>query len=65
MGGPARLKSDSELRFGDGSVVFQKKNPVTGAENDFTYQHGTVDAKTGEWRTPPGTVTHWFKLVDE
>jgi hypothetical protein len=47
------------------AVVFQKKNPMTGAENDFTYQHGTVDGKTGEWLTPPGTVTHWFKLVDE
>jgi hypothetical protein len=46
-------------------VVFQKKNPVTGAENDFTYQHGTVDGVKGEWRTPPGTVTHWFKVVDE
>ena len=46
-------------------VGFQKKNPITGAENDFTYQHGAVDGKTGEWLTPPGTVTHWFKLVDE
>jgi hypothetical protein len=45
-------------------VVFQKKNPTTGGENDFTCQHGTVDGKTGEWRTPPGTVTHWFKFVD-
>jgi hypothetical protein len=44
---------------------FQKKNPMTGVVNDFTYQHGIVDEKTGEWLTPPGTVTHWFKVVDE
>jgi hypothetical protein len=47
------------------SVAFHKKNPTTGAENDFTYQHGTSNGKTGEWRTTPGTVTHWFKVVDE
>jgi hypothetical protein len=46
-------------------VVFQKKNPMTGAENDFTYQHGTAGGKIGERRTTPGAVTHWFKLVDE
>jgi hypothetical protein len=43
---------------------FQKKNPITDAENDFTYQHGTVDGRTGKWLTPRGTVTHWRKLVD-
>ena len=34
---------------------FQRKNSITGAENDFTYQHGAVDGRTGKWRTPPGT----------
>lgn len=43
---------------------FQRKNAITGAENDFTYQHGTVDGQTGKWRTPPGTVTHWLKIVE-
>jgi hypothetical protein len=43
---------------------FRKKNPISGVENDFTYQHGTVDGQTGKWLTPPGTVTHWLKLVE-
>ena len=24
---------------------FQRRDPITGAENDFTYQHGTFDGK--------------------
>jgi hypothetical protein len=44
---------------------FQKNDPITGVVNNFTYQHGTVNGKTGEWNTPLGTVTHWFKVVDE
>lgn len=44
---------------------FQRKDRVTGAENDFTYQHGTIDSKTGKWKNPPGTVTHWLKIVEE
>jgi hypothetical protein len=43
---------------------FQRKHPVTGAENHFAYQYGTVDGKTGRWGTPIPTVTHWLKLVD-
>ena len=43
---------------------FQKKNPVTGTENDFVFQYGVLNGKTGKWITPIPTVTHWLKLVD-
>jgi len=43
-------------------LIFRKNSP-TGAENDFTYQHGTLDGRTGRI-TPQSTVTHWLKLVD-
>jgi hypothetical protein len=36
---------------------FQKKNPITGAENDFTYQHGILDGQTDKLVIPPGAVT--------
>ena len=45
-------------------LSFQKKNPATGTENDFTFQYGTVDGKTGRWLTPMPTVTHWLKFLD-
>jgi hypothetical protein len=35
-----------------------------GEENEFTFQYGTLDGKTGRWLTPIPTVTHWLKLVD-
>jgi hypothetical protein len=43
-------------------LMFRKKSP-TGVENDFTYQHGILEGRTGTI-TPPSTVTHWLKLVD-
>lgn len=37
---------------------FQKRNPITGAENDFWYQHGTVARETRQ-DLMPKSIFNW------